>query len=33
MSYSLVLYSCYQQRGEQDIGHLPVEEVHSVVGL
>lgn len=33
MGYSLVLYGCDQQRCEQDVCHLPVKEVHSVVGL
>ena len=33
MGHSLVFYGSDQQRGEQDVCHLPVEEVHSVVGL
>lgn len=33
MRDGLVLYDRDQQRREQDVGHLPVEEVHSVVGL
>lgn len=33
MGYGLVLYDCDQQRCEQDVCHLPVEEVHSVVRL
>lgn len=33
MRDGLVLYDRDQQRCEQDVGHLPVEEVHSVVGL
>lgn len=31
--HGLVLYDGDQQGREQDVGHLPVEEVHSVVGL
>lgn len=33
MCNSLVLYGCDQQRCEEDVRHLPVEEVHSVVRL
>lgn len=33
MCYGLVLYGCDQQRCEEDVCHLPVEEVHSVVRL
>lgn len=33
MCNSLVLYGCDQQRCEEDVCHLPVKEVHSVVGL
>lgn len=33
MGHSFVLDGCNQQRGEQDVCHLSVEEVHSVVGL
>lgn len=33
MRHGLVLYDGDQQGCEQDVGHLPVEEVHSVVGL
>lgn len=31
MGNGFILYSSDQKRGEQDICHLPVEEVHSVV--
>lgn len=33
MCHRLVLYDGDQQGCEQDVCHLPVEEVHSVVGL
>lgn len=33
MCYGLVLYGGDQQRCEEDVCHLPVEEVHSVIGL
>lgn len=33
MRHGLVLYDGDQQGREQDVGHLPVEEVHSVVGF
>lgn len=33
MGHSLVFYGRDQQRREQDVSHLPVEEVHSVVRL
>lgn len=33
MRHGLVLYDGDQQGRKQDVGHLPVEEVHSVVGL
>lgn len=33
VGHGLVLYSCDQERCEQDVCHLPVEQVHSVVGL
>lgn len=33
MRHRLVLYDGDQQGREQDVCHLPVEEVHSVVGL
>lgn len=33
MSHSLVFDGCDQQRCEEDISHLPVEEVYSVVRL
>lgn len=33
MSNSFVLDGGNQQRCEQDVGHLPVEQVHPVVGL
>lgn len=33
MGYGLALYGRDQQRREQHVRHLPVEEVHSVAGL
>ena len=33
MCHGLVLYGGDKQGGEQDVIHLPVEEVHSVIGL
>lgn len=33
MCHRLVLYDGNQQGCEQDVRHLPVEEVYSVVGL
>ncbi len=33
VGYCLVLYSGNQQRCEQDVRHLPIKEIHSVVRL